>query len=82
MYLSKKLDELDAELLEEKVGCLTRLNECKERKIEQLAQQLAQKQMEADMAKNELEELRIVGEKTEELLVKREEELTLLTKQL
>jgi hypothetical protein len=29
IYLNKKLDELDAELLEEKVSCLTHLNECK-----------------------------------------------------
>lgn len=34
IYLNKKLDELDAELLEEKVSCLTRLNDCKERKID------------------------------------------------
>jgi hypothetical protein len=31
--LNKKLDELGAELLEEKVACLTRLNDCKDRKI-------------------------------------------------
>ena len=42
VYLSKKLDQLDAELLEERVDCLTRLNDCKDNKIQNMQAEIAQ----------------------------------------
>ena len=42
-YLSAKLDSIDAEILEEKVQCLTHLAAAKERRAEALQHELAQR---------------------------------------
>lgn len=45
-YFSSKLDEINAEVLEEKVTCLTHLASAKDRKIESLTQDLLRKSKE------------------------------------
>lgn len=68
MYLAKKLDELDAELLEEKVDCLTRLNDCKDNKINTLLADLAQQIQLIGSLRTELGQIKAESEKKEELL--------------
>jgi predicted RNase H-like nuclease (RuvC/YqgF family) len=54
VYLANKLDELDAELLEEKVDCLTRLNDCKDNKIAALHTDLTHQIQTIESLKTEL----------------------------
>lgn len=80
--MTKKLDELDAELLEEKVECLTRLNDCKDNKIITLQVDLAHQIQLIDCLKAEIGEMKAESEKKEELLLIRDDEVALLSKQL
>jgi chromosome segregation ATPase len=82
VYLAKKLDELDAELLEEKVDCLTRLNDCKDSKIHSLQTELTHKSRELETLQCELEGVRVESEKMEKLLTQREEEMAQMYRQL
>lgn len=74
-YFATKLDEIDAEVLEEKVQCLTHLNDSKERKIERLTVELEAKNGEIQQLQKTLFELDCAAHQREETLAKKEEEL-------
>jgi hypothetical protein len=76
------LDEINAEILEEKVDCLTHLNQTKERKIEALQQELTERSHKiADLGKEFLEMEKALHLSVEEI-TKKDDYIQIICKQL